>query len=111
MDTPAQGHFRTVVADTELHGVTLAAGDTVFLGRSAANRDPREFPEPDEFVCDREPNRHVAFGSGHHRCLGAHLARLEVRVALEELLRAVPTTRSRPRPSRCRPPAGIVPWK
>jgi cytochrome P450 len=53
----------------------------------AANRDPDEFDNPDEFVADRKPNRHVGFGSGIHRCLGAHVARKEIKVLLQEMFR------------------------
>ena len=62
----------------------------VLLHWLAANRDPEEFPEPDTFVADRSPNRHYAFGTGVHRCLGSHLAKVELRVLLEEVLRRLP---------------------
>ena len=55
-----------------------------------AGRDPEEFPDADDVVLDRVPNRHLAFGSGPHRCLGSHLARIELKVALEEIHRRLP---------------------
>jgi cytochrome P450 len=64
----------------------VQAGDPLLLAFPAANRDPELFDRPDEVVLDRSPNRHVAFGVGIHRCLGSHLARLEVSVALERIL-------------------------
>lgn len=57
---------------------------------ASGNRDEEVFPDPDEVVLDREPNRHLAFGSGQHRCLGSHLARAMVRIELEEFLRRMP---------------------
>jgi cholest-4-en-3-one 26-monooxygenase len=72
----------------ELHGVTISPGDVVALFFQAANRDRTVFgDDADEFVPERTPNPHVAFGFGPHFCLGAHLARLETRVFFEELLR------------------------
>ena len=64
--------------------------DWVLLSFPAANRDPRMFDRPDEVIIDREANRHAAFGLGPHRCLGSHLARMELRVALETWLQRVP---------------------
>lgn len=84
---------RQAAADVELHGAAIAAGDTVALVYGSANRDPGTFDAPDEFVVDREPNPHLAFGKGSHACVGAHLARLEIRVAVEELLRRCPDYR------------------
>ena len=55
-----------------------------------ANRDPQEFEKPDEFDIDRFPNRHVAFGVGPHRCLGSNLARVEIAIAIEEVLKIFP---------------------
>ncbi|MBO0732619.1 MAG: cytochrome P450, partial [Acidimicrobiaceae bacterium] len=69
------------------------ADDWILLSFPAANRDPAQFDRADEVVIDREVNRHAAFGLGIHRCLGAHLARMELRVAFEELLRRAPDFR------------------
>jgi cytochrome P450 len=68
----------------------MKAGDRVLMAFPAANRDPRQFENPDEVILDREHNRHVAFGSGIHRCAGSNLARLEVRVALQTFLARIP---------------------
>jgi cytochrome P450 len=81
---------RRVSRDVEFHGCPLKAGDVVWLGVSSANRDPRRFDRPDEFVPDRSPNPHLAFAAGAHRCLGAHLARKELVMALEEWHRRIP---------------------
>jgi hypothetical protein len=85
-DSPAQGFKRTLTRPVELHGRKLSAGDTVLLLPGAANRDEREFPEPDAFRADRRPRRHLGFGQGIHYCIGAPLARLEGRIALQVLL-------------------------
>jgi cytochrome P450 len=81
---------RLVVRDVDFHGCPLRAGDIVWLGLASANRDPREFERPAEFVPDRTVNRHLAFGAGPHRCLGSHLARVELVVVLEEWLARIP---------------------
>ena len=83
-ETPVTGVPRIVTQDTEISGTPLRAGEMVMLLLGAANIDPREFDEAEEVGFDRSRNRHIAFGAGHHRCLGSHLARLELRVALEE---------------------------
>jgi cholest-4-en-3-one 26-monooxygenase len=88
--SPILNMRRTVTEDHELHGQRLAAGDEVLLLYAAANRDPRIFPRPDDLDVTRPLSRHLAFGTGTHVCLGAHLARLEIRVAFEELLRRMP---------------------
>ena len=93
LEPPIQYFSRTVTQDTEIGGVPLAAGAKVLLSWASANRDPEAFSCPDEFVYDRPNNRHLAFGAGPHRCLGAHLARLELRVVLEEMLRRLPPWR------------------
>ena len=84
-DAPVQVVFRTVTADAELAGTRLPRGAIVAALLGSANRDKRAFPEPDRFDVTREPRGHLAFGFGPHFCLGAALARLEARVALEAL--------------------------
>lgn len=74
----------------EIAGCPVSAGDRVLLSFSAANRDPDAFPNADEVILDRAQNRHVAFGVGIHRCAGSNLARMELRVALEEWLARIP---------------------
>ncbi len=81
---------RRVTQDTEMRGQCLREGDQLLLPFPAANRDPEMFENPDEVVIDRQDNRHYAFGVGRHRCLGSHLARMELEVALRALLRRVP---------------------
>jgi cytochrome P450 len=81
---------RAIIRDVEIGGVACRAGDSVTLLIGAADVDPDEFDAPDEVRFDRERNRHLAFGGGPHRCLGSHLARLELRVAIEEFHRRIP---------------------
>ena len=82
---------RTLTRDVELHGSTMHAGDSVLLLIGSANRDEREFgPTAATFDISRPPGRHIAFGYGPHFCLGAGLARMEGRVALEEIHRRIP---------------------
>lgn len=81
---------RIVAEDVEIGGRQLAKDDWVLLPFPAANRDPEFFERADEVVLDRERNRHAAFGLGIHRCLGSNLARMELRVALEEWVARVP---------------------
>jgi cytochrome P450 family 142 subfamily A polypeptide 1 len=88
--SPISNMRRTATADHERHGQLIRAGDEVVLLYGAANRDPRAFVDPDVLDVARPDNRHLAFGAGTHLCLGAHLARLEIRVMLEELLRRMP---------------------
>jgi cytochrome P450 family 142 subfamily A polypeptide 1 len=87
--TPIVSFSRTVTKDTELRGKQLLRGQKILLAYPSANRDPEEFEDPDAFRIDRNPN-HVAFGLGSHFCLGANLARMEMRVALEQVLRRMP---------------------
>jgi cytochrome P450 len=82
---------RKVVQDSELGGCPVAAGQMVYLPLVSANRDPRAFPDADKVLIDRKPNPHIGFGAGPHRCLGSHLARRELRVALEEWHRRIPS--------------------
>lgn len=84
---------RVVTRDTRFHGVDLAAGDSILIGTPGANRDPGEFGDADQIVIDREINRHLTFGLGIHRCIGSSIARMEMRVALEEWLAVVPEFR------------------
>ena len=81
---------RVVKEDYNFHGVDMKQNDWVLLPFPAANRDPAEWDDADKVVIDREVNRHAAFGLGIHRCLGSNLARLELRVAVEEFLAAYP---------------------
>ena len=84
---------REVVSDIEFNGCPMAAGDRVLMNFPAANRDPAVFDRADEVVIDREINRHMAFGAGIHRCAGSNLARMEMRVSIEEWLKRIPTFR------------------
>lgn len=81
---------RITTTDVSLHGRCPVAHERVLLPLAAANRDPSVFDKPDDVQLDRKRNRHMTFGTGVHRCLGAPLARLEMRVALEEWLRVMP---------------------
>lgn len=85
-DAPLQVAGRTATRDVHLHGTTIPAGARVFLVYGAANRDERQFDDPDRFDIHRAPKRHMSFSEGLHGCLGAPLARLEARVACEVAL-------------------------
>lgn len=89
--TPYRGFARTTVNDIELSGRVIPAGEPVALLYCSANRDESVFPDPDEFKLDR-PNiaEHLAFGRGPHNCPGVHLGRMQLRIAMEELLAATP---------------------
>jgi cytochrome P450 len=116
--SPVTDFGRTATADTELGGVQIAAGDRVMLFYPSANRDERAFTDPFRFDIRRSPNHHVSFGGGGvHYCLGAHLARREIRTLLEQILARfdhveitgditgpprAPTSRSPPRSIACR---------
>ncbi len=94
LESPVQGSFRTVVADTELSGVRIPAGAQVFAVIGSANRDPAAVADPDVFHPARaHPDRHLAFGRGIHYCVGAALARLEARTAITTLTRRLPGVR------------------
>lgn len=81
---------RRVTTDTTISGCPIRAGDMVMLPLPAANRDPNVFPNPDHIDFHRTPNPHIAFGTGPHRCLGTHLARLELHTALTEWHTRIP---------------------
>ncbi len=101
--SPVQVFCRNAAHDLDVHGETIPAGDVVLLGYGAANHDPRVFTDPDRCILDRRPNRHVAFGHGHHLCLGANLARLELTIMIERFAELLPDFRLDPQ----RPPT----WK
>lgn len=88
--TPLPALARVTTEPVEVGGVPIPAGERVQMVFIAGNHDPAEFECPEEIRLDRSPNRHLAFGAGPHRCLGAHLARLELRILLEEVLRRIP---------------------
>ena len=87
---------RRALVDTELGGVCIKAGDILALSLAAASRDPAAFNRPDTFDASRNPNPHLAFGFGIHRCVGAQLARRDLAIAVEEWLARFPTFRLHP---------------
>jgi len=95
-ETPVMGCARAATADVEIADFAVKEGEMVMALLGAANVDAAEFPSADQLVWDREVNRHLAFGGGIHRCLGSHLARLELRVALREWHRRIPDYRIKP---------------
>ena len=106
-----QGLARTTTTDTEVDGVMIPAGQKVMMLYAAANRDPREFgATSDELDVRREIPRHLSFSSGPHFCVGSHLARLQARVALEELLAAHPWVRVDPAAGRRHESAFVRGW-
>jgi cytochrome P450 len=96
-------HFRrTAVEDVEIRGRTIRAGDRVVMWYPSANYDEEVFEDPFRFDIRRRPNDHLTFGTGRHFCLGASLARLEVRVVFEELLKRVSSVELTSEPDRLR---------
>jgi cytochrome P450 len=93
LESPVPGLSRVTTRDTEIRGKKIPEGARVHMAFAAANRDPRVFENPDTIVPDRYPNPHLAFSLGIHFCLGARLARAEMRIALEELLARFPEYR------------------
>jgi cytochrome P450 family 142 subfamily A polypeptide 1 len=107
--TPIVNFQRTATTDTDVAGVPIAAGEKLLLLYGSANRDHDVFgPTADEFDVRRDPNPHIAFGFGTHFCLGASLARLEVRVMYEELLRRLPDIELAPGASVQRTPSAFI---
>lgn len=92
-ETPVQGIVRITTEDTEVGGCPIPKGKTVTVMLASANTDEQSWPEVDSVDFDRPENRHLAFGGGVHRCLGSHLARMELRVALDEWHKAIPDYR------------------
>ena len=90
-ESPVARQPRLVKHNTSLGGVEIREGDVLFQMLNAANRDPEHFDQPDAFIIDREPNKHVGFGFGAHFCIGAPLSRVEGEVALTALIRRFPT--------------------
>ena len=81
---------RRATKDVELGGVTISEGEQLIVLLCSANRDDTEFEEPDDLKIDRSPNRHLSFGAGPHRCIGSHLARIELKLAMEEIHKRLP---------------------
>lgn len=92
-NTSAQRFRRSLQQDVQLHGQTMRAGDFVCLAYGSANRDERQFPDPDVYDIARKPRGHLGFGGGVHACLGTAIARLAVKIAFEEFHRVVPDYR------------------
>jgi cytochrome P450 len=90
MYPPLASIARTARQDVELHGCAIRAGDRVLVSRHGANFDPHAFDDPQEFIPDRFPNRHVSFGLGPHRCSGSHLARLMFQEMMRQILTRMP---------------------
>lgn len=98
--TPVMQFRRTALCETRIGDQLIREGDKVVMYYGAANRDPSVFAEPDRFDIGRTPNPHLAFGTGTHFCMGSHMARLEMRVTFEELLRRFPEIRLEGAPQR-----------
>lgn len=99
-ESPVQIGNRMATSDTVVGGVAMPAGTFVTIGIAAANRDPDEFPNPDRLDLGRAPNRHVAFASGVHFCVGLNIARMEGRVAIGRFLKRFPNYRLSREPTR-----------
>jgi cytochrome P450 len=95
-ETPVMGCARVATRDVEIAGFAVGGGEQVMALLGAANVDGAEFPDAGSLRWDREANRHLAFGGGIHRCLGSHLARLELRIALREWHHRIPDYRVKP---------------
>jgi len=100
--TPVLHFRRTAVEDTVLGGIEIGAGDKLVLWYPSANRDEAVFERPDTFDVGRTPNPHLGFGVGEHLCPGSQLAKLEMRIVFEELLRRLPDLELAASPRRLR---------
>jgi cytochrome P450 len=81
---------RVVTQDLEIGGVQMTKGDRIVITNALVSRDPSQFANPDAFLPDRSPNKHLVLGLGLHRCIGAHLVRVEVNAVMDELLKRMP---------------------
>jgi len=90
---PIVSMARKVTEDVDFHGCPMKKDQMVLLTIQAATRDPRTFPDAEQVIIDRQPNRHIAFGASEHRCLGSHLARAELKTAIDEWHRLIPDYR------------------
>jgi cytochrome P450 len=102
-DGPVPATVKIAAREVSWHGRTIRRGDMVIPFIAAANRDPRQFPDPDRLDVRRRPERHVAFAWGIHFCLGAWLARLEARLVLDAIFRKLPELRLATAAPRFRP--------
>jgi cytochrome P450 len=100
--TPVTHILRTARKDGELRGKKIRPGDKVVVWNASVNRDEEVFSDPDRFDVTRTPNDHLAFGHGEHFCIGAHLARLEMRIMIEQVMRRMPDLESAGQPERLR---------
>jgi cytochrome P450 len=100
--SPVTHIMRTATRAVEIHGQRIRTGERVVLWNASANRDADQFDHPGRFDVSRTPNEHVAFGYGEHFCIGAHLARLQMRVMFEELLGRIPELELAGTPQRLR---------
>jgi cytochrome P450 len=87
--SPVKHFFRTAVADYDIRGKTIKAGDSIFISYPSGNRDEEAFDRPFEFIPDRSPNRHLGYGYGIHACIGRHLAKAEIVAFFRELLKRI----------------------
>ncbi len=106
--SPVRAMFRVALEDVPLDGTTIHEGESVLAWIGSANRDASKFPDAARFLPDRTPNPHIAFGHGIHQCLGAPLARLEGRIALEALLQRCRHLRSDADPMRLEPMESLI---
>ena len=99
---------RVALRDTKLRNRTIEAGQSVVMIYASANRDEAVFEAPHEFRVDRTPNEHLALGIGPHYCLGANLARMEIRVVLRKILERLPALRPVPGTAPQQTPSALI---